>query len=355
MGRGIIFTYGAVLYITAFLFVVVFVSVNEASAGMPVVDGMIGANEYSNSALVSSTPDLGGVYDPGTSGSFSGGAVNCHSDWMLHWDFDATNIYFAADPLGAVSNCADTVISAHLLPTQGDPNVSADCTGTFFNLNFNNFHAAEACPFTFGGGFDEFDFGSIPPSSNWVFAQSAITTTITPIEWSIARADLNKFGDTTYTDSPDLECVWFRASAFDSRSVDNGAGPGARTIWLKFNPNEGNCTSGPVVNGFNNDGNFLIQNRSNRISVSGLTPKKKAVVIWGFRRGNGTVTTNNCGDIPIGIDPNQTLAILKANAGGNLNKKFFVPPTSASRAFFQVVDLASCAVSERMKVILLDD
>ena len=59
--------------------------------------------------------------------------------------------------------------------------------------------------------FTEFSFGSIPPSSTWTTAQLPVTTLITPLEWKIPRADLNKFGDTTYTDAPDLDCVWFRA------------------------------------------------------------------------------------------------------------------------------------------------
>lgn len=47
------------------------------------VDGVIGAGEYTNFVVVDKTPDLGGVYDPGTSGSFAGGPVNGHDDWTL--------------------------------------------------------------------------------------------------------------------------------------------------------------------------------------------------------------------------------------------------------------------------------
>ena len=72
-----------------------------------------------------------------------------------------------------------------------------------------------------------------------MFVQGAVTTTLLPIEWNLVRTDLVRPGDTTYTG--DLQCLWFRASAFDSRSVDNGAGPGARTIWLKFDPTTPNC------------------------------------------------------------------------------------------------------------------
>lgn len=213
-------------------------------ASAVVVDGTIGVAEYANSVLVEKSSDLGGFYDLGVGPppggiSFAGGAVNCHNDWRLFWDFDATNIYIAADPLGASSSCADAGISAHLLAILGDPNISAlptDCTGTFFNLNAHNFHqAVETC---LGPGF-EFEFQSSPPSSTETFVQTAVGSTITPIEWSNVRADLDKFGDTTYTG--DLQCVWLRVSAFDSRSVDNAAGPGSRTIWLKLDPSTPPC------------------------------------------------------------------------------------------------------------------
>ena len=210
-----------------------------APAGV-IVDGIIDVGEYTNSAPVNGTPDLGGVYDP-SAGSFAGGPINCHDDWTLYWDSDATNIYIAAEPkVGTPGSCADSVISAKLAPVTGDPNTGVGfigCTGTFFNLNFNNFHqAVETC---FGPGF-EFIFtpSVIPPSSNWNFAQITPGGTITPIEWAFGRADLTKFGDTTYTGN--LQCLWIQVSAFDSRGVDN-SDSGAKTIFIKFDPNTPNC------------------------------------------------------------------------------------------------------------------
>ena len=217
-------------------------------AAAVVVDGVIGGGEYANSVLVDRTPDLGGVYDPGTSGSFAGGSVNCHDDWKLFWDFDATNIYIAADPLGAGSSCADDVISAHLLAITGDPNVGTateDCTGTFFDLFAHNFYISLTCDFTGPPlAFTVLDFfATDPPSSTETFVQGAIGATITPIEWSNVRADLARAGDTTYAGN--LQCVWLRVSAFDSRSVDNSAGPGARTIWFKLDSTTPPCTLAP--------------------------------------------------------------------------------------------------------------
>ncbi len=212
------------------------------------VDGTIGGAEYANSVLVDKSALLGGVYNPGTletgppnNPPFAGGPVNCHDDWTLYWDSDGTNIYIAAEPkVGTPSSCADSSISAKLLPLTGDPNTGVGvtaCTGTFFNLNFNNFHqAVELCV---GPGF-EFISGTTPPSSNWIFAQITPGSTITPIEWAYGRADLTKFGDTTYTGN--LQCLWIQVSAFDNRSVDNAAGPGAETIWIKFDPTTPNCS-----------------------------------------------------------------------------------------------------------------
>ncbi len=225
----------------------------DASALPVTVDGTIGAgvSEYANFVLVEKSSDIGGFYDPGTTGPFFGGQIpGQHSDWRLHWDFDATNIYFAADPLGstAAGATAATEIGVHLLAVTGDPNIEEplgfpvdDCTGTFFRLLAHNSYFSLTCGFTgppisltFTG-----DAGSTPLSAGEIFAQGAVTTTLLPIEWNIVRADLVRPGDTTYTG--DLQCVWFRVSAFDSRSVDNGSGPGSRTIWLKLDPNTPNC------------------------------------------------------------------------------------------------------------------
>jgi cysteine-rich repeat protein len=219
----------------------------SVSSATPIVDGTINIGEYTQSVVVDSTPDLGGVYDPGTSGSFAGGTVNCHGDWTLHWDWDATNLYLAADPMGAPSSCADTVFGVMFNPSLGDPNDAPTgceaCTGTFYSNGMTDGHFAAECV---GGLFDiaggEANFLTLPPSSTWTFAQNVVGATINPIEWSIPRADLDKYGDITYTDSPDFECTWLRASAFDSRGITNSTGPGARTIWLALNSAATPCT-----------------------------------------------------------------------------------------------------------------
>ena len=101
----------------------VILGANAEPLAAPVLDGVIGGGEYANSVVVDRTPDLGGVYDPGTSGSFAGGPVNCHDDWTLYWDFDASFLYFAADPKpGTPSSCADSIMGTHLLPLTGNPN-----------------------------------------------------------------------------------------------------------------------------------------------------------------------------------------------------------------------------------------
>ncbi len=221
-------------------------------ASAVIVDGTIGGTEYANSVLVDKTPDLFGVYDPGlVPTSFGGGPVNCHDDWRLYWDFDATNIYFAADPLGAGSSCADAEMGVFLLPVTGDPNIEEplgypndDCTGTIFSMLAHNNYLSLTCDFTGPPlAFTLLEFGATDaPTSTESFAFNAVTTELLPIEWSNVRADLARAGDTTYDDS--LQCVWFRVSAFDSRSVNNSDGPGVRTIWLKLDPSTSQCGGG---------------------------------------------------------------------------------------------------------------
>jgi hypothetical protein len=218
------------------------------------VDGTIGGAEYANSALVENTPDLGGIYDSGPNLiSFAGGQIaGQHSDWILYWDFDATNIYFAADPLGSTASGAtgQTEIGVFLLAVTGDPNIEEplgfpndDCTGTFFSLLAHNSYFSLTCGFTGPPSSLTFtgDSGSTPLSGGEIFAQGAVSTTLLPIEWNLVRADLARAGDTTY--DGDLQCVWFRASAFDSRSVNNDGTTesGVRTIWLKLDPSKPAC------------------------------------------------------------------------------------------------------------------
>jgi len=217
------------------------------------VDGIIGVAEYANSALVEKTPDLGGIYDSGPNLiSFAGGQIaGQHSDWELFWDFDATKIYFAADPMGSTAAGAtgQTEIGVFLLAVTGDPNIEEplgfpndDCTGTFFSLLAHNSFFSLLCGFTGPPiSLGSFASGSTPLSGGEIFSQGAVSTTLLPIEWNLVRADLARGGDTTY--DGDLQCVWFRASAFDSRSVNNNGATesGVRTIFLKLDPSTPNC------------------------------------------------------------------------------------------------------------------
>jgi WD40 repeat protein len=115
------------------------------------------------------------------------------------------------------------------------------------------------------------------------------------------------------------------------------------------------CITGPVINSFNNGSKTLIKNRLNRISISDITPKKKVAVIWGFKRGNGVIGGGKCTGTELGINPWQVIAKLKANGNGSLNKKFYVPSTSATSALLQTVDLFLCSTSPVIRVILTND
>ncbi len=107
----------------------------SAGAGTPTLDGVIGGGEYAHSVVVDKTPDLGGVYDPGSSGSFAGGPVHYHDNRILYWDFDAAFVYFTAAPaVPTGSSCAGSSFSLHLLALTGNPNELTgceQCTGMF--------------------------------------------------------------------------------------------------------------------------------------------------------------------------------------------------------------------------------
>ncbi|MEO2168337.1 MAG: thrombospondin type 3 repeat-containing protein [bacterium] len=227
--------------------------ITAASAhATPVMDGNVGVGEYAHSRFVGASSDLGGAYDPGTSGSFAGGAVNCHDDWSLYWDYDATYFYLAAEPkAGTGSSCSDDSLGFQFVAGTGDPNVALtgceQCTGSPLSINLNSSTAAAECAAN-GGltgiGSTEAD---APGAGAWEYFQGVVGTEIRPIEMRVARSDLTYFGDTTtYASggSEDFPCTYVRVSAFDSRGVFNATGPGARTIWLRVNPGGAACPVG---------------------------------------------------------------------------------------------------------------
>ena len=207
---------------TIFLLGALFSIGMTGDAAAVTVDGVIVAGEYANFVVVDKTPDLGGVYAPGTSGSFAGGPTGFgHGDWTLYWDSDGTNIYFAAEsipPASLPSHPGESSFGIHLLQILGDPNLGiifTDCTGTaYFPFFANGGHRAFGCPST-NPGFENTLFGgSLPPSSTDTVFQIPVGSIINPIEWSMVRADLDHFGGTAYTGN--LQCLWFQISAFDS-------------------------------------------------------------------------------------------------------------------------------------------
>ena len=127
-------------------------------------------------------------------------------------------------------------------------------------------------------------------------------------------------------------------------------------------PVGGTCDSGayetqPVgllVNGKPADRGFFFKNQRNRIKIVGNTPNKRAALIWGFKRGNGTFSTNNCGPMPVGIRPRSFLARFRANSMGMIDKNFFLPSSSENKALFQVIDLNACGAGPVFEVILKD-
>ena len=84
-----------------------------------------------------------------------------------------------------------------------------------------------------------------------------------------------------------------------------GVGSGQRGIYNAILQDQA-----PVINGFNGRTNRLIKNRHNKISISGVTPNKKAWLFWGFKRGTFTINGGKCGGTELKINPNQLIAKL---------------------------------------------
>ena len=61
-----------------------------------------------------------------------------------------------------------------------------------------------------------------------------------------------------------------------------------------------------------------------------------------------------CNGTALNIQPNQIIAKFKANSSGMVNRKFFVPSTSAHQAKLQALDIATCDVSKVFKATLAD-
>ena len=108
------------------------------------------------------------------------------------------------------------------------------------------------------------------------------------------------------------------------------------------------------VNNVNNGSNILIQNAENKISISGITPKKKASIVLGFKKGNGVLAEGPCAGTELGINPFEVIASIRANKSGNINKIFYFPPTSENKAKLQILDNKTCDVGEVFEVLVTD-
>jgi len=69
----------------------------------------------------------------------------------------------------------------------------------------------------------------------------------------------------------------------------------------------------------------------------------------------GFINGGACGGTEVSIKPYQIIATLQANSNGNLNKTFFVPSTSAKKAFIQPLDVSNCMIGVRKKLTLIND
>lgn len=109
-----------------------------------------------------------------------------------------------------------------------------------------------------------------------------------------------------------------------------------------------------MVNNVNNGSGILIQNSQNKISLSGITPNKKAAIILGYKKGNKVLQQGKCAGTQLGIIPFKVIAKLRSNSDGNVNKAFYFPPSSENMAMLQIVDIASCEAGNVFEVIVSD-
>ena len=101
---------------------------------------------------------------------------------------------------------------------------------------------------------------------------------------------------------------------------------------------------------------FFKKNALNGITVRNGSPNKKVRVVWGFKKGKGSLSGTKCDGLSLGIKPNQSLATIKMNNQGNKNNgTIYIPSTSAKKGFIQMVDLKTCEAGEVRKVILVAD
>lgn len=143
-----------------------------------------------------------------------------------------------------------------------------------------------------------------------------------------------------------------------SNSVNNGCGPkdqGKAYIYEKGN-------EPVIITGFGGPGGKFValENKKNKIFITGAPSGSKISFIFGFKKGTGVVQKGTCSGTEVKINPFKPLGTLKANANGNINgKKIFIPNVGKAQfLFLQGVVINSgnpCIVTPRIKVFLLND
>jgi FG-GAP repeat protein len=144
----------------------------------------------------------------------------------------------------------------------------------------------------------------------------------------------------------------------DSNSVNNGCGPkdqGKAYIYEKGD-------EPVIITGFGGPGGRFaaLENRKNRIFITGMPPNSKMSFIFGFKKGMGVVQNGTCSGTEVNIKPFKPLGTLKANGNGDINgKKLTVPNVGKAQfMFLQGVVINSgdpCLTTPRIRVIIIND
>jgi len=129
--------------------------------------------------------------------------------------------------------------------------------------------------------------------------------------------------------------------------IDLDPGESITCTFFNFDP--------PVEIEFNEDAGYLVANDNNSLYVTGATPNRKVVLIWGPREGIFTVGGNLCSGLELGIRPPKILAAFKADGDGMINTLAYVPFMDFALAYVQAADTGNCTAGDVLGLPVLNE
>jgi len=94
----------------------------------------------------------------------------------------------------------------------------------------------------------------------------------------------------------------------------------------------------------------------NEIQITGATPNKKVALIMGKKPGSFIIGGNVCNGTQLDLSQPRIVGIYTADSNGAVSVQSPVPPSgNLGKAYFQVVDVASCTTNEAKQYYLVPD